>query len=88
MWGPSEFMATGNLKGYDRSADLSKIKVPVLFMCGEFDEAVPSTVKYLSGLVPGAKFEVVKNSAHLTSIDNPQENNRIINKFLKDSDKR
>ena len=51
-------------------------------MCGEFDVAVPSTVKYMTSLVPGAQFEVVKNSAQLTSIDNPAENNRIIKKFL------
>ena len=87
MWGPSEFNATGNLKDYDRTGQLPSIKVPVLFVCGEFDEAVPSTVKYFSGLVPGAKFEVVKNSAHLTSIDNPKENNRIIRNFLQQADK-
>ena len=87
MWGPSEFTATGNLKNYDRSAELNKIKVPVLFMCGEFDEALPATVKYFAGQVPGAKFEVVKNSAHLTTIDNPEENNRIIMKFLREADK-
>ncbi|MDB5221467.1 MAG: hypothetical protein JWN83_134 [Chitinophagaceae bacterium] len=87
MWGPSEFTATGNLKGYDRSPDLPKIKVPVLFICGEFDEAVPSTVKYLSTLVPEAKFEEVKNAAHLTQIDNPAENNRIIKNYLHQVDK-
>lgn len=86
MWGPSEFNATGNLKAYDRTAQLPSIKVPVLFICGEFDEAVPSTVKYFSGLVPDAKFEVVKNSAHLTSIDNPGENNRVIKNFLQQAD--
>lgn len=87
MWGPSEFSATGNLKDYDRTADLSKIKVPLLFICGEFDEAVPSTVKYFASLVPGAKFEVIKNSAHLTMIDKPDENNSIIRKFLQEADK-
>jgi proline iminopeptidase len=87
MWGPSEFTATGSLKGYDRTGDLAKIKVPVLFMSGEFDEAVPSTVKYLSTLVARSKFEVVKNSAHLTQIDNPRENNRIIKEYLQRLDK-
>lgn len=86
MWGPSEFTATGNLKNYDRTADLGKIKVPVLFMCGEFDEALPATVKYFAGQVSGAKFAVVKNSAHLTTIDNPEENNKIIRNFLQESD--
>ncbi len=87
MWGPSEFAATGNLKNYDRAPDLHKINVPVLFVCGEFDEAVPSTVKYFASLVPGAKFEMVKNAAHLTMIDQPEENNRIIRLFLQAADK-
>lgn len=87
MWGPSEFYGTGNLKDYDRTPQLPLIKVPVLFVCGQFDEATPGTVKYFASLVPGAKFAVVKNAAHLTSIDNPEENNRIIKNFLQQVDK-
>jgi proline iminopeptidase len=88
MWGPSEFNASGNLKNYDKTADLHTLKIPVLFICGEFDEAIPGTVKYYSSLVPDAKFEVVKNAAHLTMIDNPSENNRIIRRYLQQWEKR
>src|SRR5215831_9055582 len=44
MNGPSEFTVTGQLKNYDRTNRLSEIKVPVLFIAGEYDEALPSTV--------------------------------------------
>jgi proline iminopeptidase len=82
MWGPSEFTATGELKTYDRTNRLGEIKVPTLFTAGEFDEARPSTVKYYQSLVPGAKFEMIKGSGHLTMQDKPEENNKVIADFL------
>jgi proline iminopeptidase len=82
MWGPSEFTATGNLKNYDRTKDLNKIKVPVLFIAGEYDEARPSTVKYYQSLIKGAKFSLIKNAGHLTMQDNSEEDVKVISCFL------
>jgi len=82
MWGPSEFTATGNLKNYDRTKDLHKIKIPVLFIAGEYDEARPSTVKYYQSLVKGAKFSLIKNAGHLTMQDNGDEDVKVISGFL------
>jgi len=82
MWGPSEFTATGTLLDYDRIDKLSEIKVPVLFITGEYDEARPSTVKYYQSLVPNAKFVEISNSGHATLNDNPEEALFAIKKFL------
>jgi proline iminopeptidase len=82
MWGPSEFTSTGALKTFDRTNRLGEIKVPTLFIAGEFDEARPSTVKYYQSLVPGAKFEVIKGAAHLTMQDKPEETNKVVMDFL------
>lgn len=82
MWGPSEFKATGTLKNYNRVQDLHKITVPVLFICGEYDEARPATVKYYQSLLPGSQLIVIKNSAHVTMIDNTEDNNKVIEDFL------
>jgi len=82
MWGPSEFTATGSLKNYDRTNRLGEIKVPTLFIAGQFDEALPSTVKYYQSLVPGAKYEEIEGAAHLTMQDNPEENNKVIKNFI------
>ena len=82
MWGPSEFTATGTLATYDRTSRLGEIKVPTLFITGEFDEARPETVQYYQGLVPGAQFAVIEGAAHLTMQDNPEANNRVIRDFL------
>ncbi len=82
MWGPSEFTATGTLKSYDRTDRLDEIRIPVLFITGEFDEARPTTVKYFSTLAPKGKFAVVEDAAHATMHDNQEQNIALINEFL------
>jgi proline iminopeptidase len=84
MWGPSEFTPSGTLQDYDRLDDLKEVKVPTLYMCGEFDEAVPSTVKYYQSLTPGSKFVVIEDAAHLSMHDNPEQTLQELNKFLKE----
>ena len=87
MWGPSEFTATGNLLTYDRLKELATIKVPTLLTAGEFDEARPSSVRYYTSLIPGAKFKVIPQAAHSTMGDNPKENNRVLREYLQKIDK-
>jgi proline iminopeptidase len=87
MWGPSEFKATGNLKDYDRVSSLGNIKVPVLLICGEYDEARPNTVKYFQSLIPGSKLVIIKNSGHVTISDNTKDNNKAIAGFLNKLDR-
>ncbi|UAY51462.1 proline iminopeptidase-family hydrolase [Ferruginibacter albus] len=82
MWGPSEFTCTGNLKNYNRLADLHTIKVPTLLICGEHDEARPTTVRYYQSLIPNAQFIEIKNSGHSTMRDNPKDNIIAVEQFL------
>ena len=87
MDGPSEFTLTGNLKDYDATGKLGKIKIPTLFIGGEFDEARPSTVKYYASLVPNAKAEIIPDAGHLSMQDNPVLHNKVISEFLKSIEK-
>ena len=82
MWGKSEFSATGSLKDYDRTADLEKIKVPVLYTTGEFDAARPGTVKHYSVLTPNSQFVIIKSAGHLTMHDNVAAELAAITGFL------
>ena len=82
MGGQSEFSITGELRNYDRTNRLGEIKVPTLFIAGEFDEARPSTVKYYQSLVPGARFEMIKGAGHLTMQDKPEQSNKVVIDFL------
>lgn len=81
MWGPEEFVATGNLKDYDRTSAISKLKVPVLFTAGEYDAARPATVKYYQSLVPGSAFVEIKGAGHSTMTDKIDEDLKAIRQF-------
>ncbi len=70
MWGPSEFTSTGTLKNFDATGWLRAIRVPTLFISGEFDEASPPSTKKFSQLVKGAEFVVIPASGHVTHNDN------------------
>ncbi len=83
MWGPSEFHATGSLKSFDLTNELPKLKLPVLLVVGEFDEARPATAARYQKLIPGARFEVIPNAAHALWWDNREATLHVLSAFLK-----
>ncbi|AHM58793.1 proline-specific peptidase [Flammeovirgaceae bacterium 311] len=82
MWGPTEFTSTGTLKNFDRTDRLHELKLPVLFVAGQYDEARPETMYEFQKKVKGAKVEIIKDSGHLKIIDNPKEYLKAIRNFL------
>jgi pimeloyl-ACP methyl ester carboxylesterase len=67
----------------DTTEYLSKIKIPALVICGEHDALTPPAVmKPLAEKISGAEFIVIKNSGHMSPIENPEEVNKAIKKFL------
>lgn len=82
MWGPSEFLATGTLRDYDRIDRLAEIKIPTLFLVGEHDEARPETMREFQALVPGSVVKVIPGAAHMSNIDNPQAFNKAMEEFF------
>ena len=62
---------------------LSKIKIPALVICGENDALTPTSVmKAMAEKINGAKFVVIKNSGHMSPIENPEEVNKVLRDFL------
>ena len=82
MWGPSDFTVTGTLKGFDRTAQLRKLTMPVLFHCGEFDAARPETIREQAAMTPNSKVAIIQGAGHLTMIDAAEEANLAIREFL------
>jgi pimeloyl-ACP methyl ester carboxylesterase len=67
----------------DTTDYLSKIKTPALIICGEFDALTPPGVmKPLAEKINGAEFVVIKNSGHMSPIENPKEVNITLRDFL------
>lgn len=68
----------------DTTEYLSKIKIPALVICGENDVLTPPAVmKSLAEKIKAAEFVVIKNSGHMSPIENPKEVNEAIKIFLK-----
>jgi proline iminopeptidase len=69
MWGPTEFLCTGNLEGYDLTPRLDDIRVPTLFTCGRHDEATPEAMEDIRQLIPGAELLVFEESSHTAHLE-------------------
>ena len=83
MWGPSEFNAAGNLKGWDREAGIGKITVPTLITCGRHDEATPEMVAVMQRRIPGSELAIFGNSSHMAHMEEPEEFDRVVRDFLR-----
>jgi proline iminopeptidase len=73
---------TGSLKSFDRTSELASLTMPVLFHCGEFDEARPDTVREQAALTPNAEVAIIAGAGHLTMIDAPERATGAIRDFL------
>ncbi len=82
MWGNSEFSVSGSLKDFDLENQLSEITIPVLFTCGEFDEARPETCSFFADLMPGAQVFIMKGCAHMHHIEDESNYVRTVDSFL------
>ena len=86
MDGPSEFTITGTLRDYDGRDFLKELSVPVLYTCGEFDEALPRTVASFAEATPGAEMQIFANAAHCTAEDDSATYVPAIRAFLRRAD--
>jgi len=84
--GPNEFTVAGDMKGWDFTDDLPRLAVPVLYLTGAEDEARPDTVARFATLTPDSRMVVIRDAAHLTTLDNPKASNAAIAAFLDEVD--
>jgi proline-specific peptidase len=87
MWGATEFTATGSLREFDRSDRLGELRLPVLFMAGRNDEAVPATLESFRQRIPGARLAVLEQSAHSSYRTETAAYVRIVREFLDEVDR-
>jgi proline iminopeptidase len=69
MFGPSEFVVTGNQKNWDRWAELHRIKVKTLTIGARWDEMDPEDMKKMASLMPDARSVICPNGSHLCMWD-------------------
>lgn len=83
MWGPNEFVLSGQLKNCELAEQLGELKIPVLYTCGRNDEASPETIDYYASRTPNAQTRVFELSAHNPHLSESTEYLQTIREFLK-----
>jgi 3-oxoadipate enol-lactonase len=69
----------------DLTGDLPSIGAPTLVLAGADDPATPPEYgEQIARLIPGARFELVSNAAHLASVERPDLTTMAILRFLTD----
>jgi proline iminopeptidase len=82
MWGPSEFTLIGNLKDWERRADLGAIRVPTLITTGQYDEATLDCAQAIMEGIPGSQLLVFEGCSHTTMNEKPLEYVRAVRAFI------
>jgi L-proline amide hydrolase len=82
MNGPSEFHVIGTLKGWDITPRLGDVRVPVLVISGEHDEATPTVVQPLVDALPDARWELIEDASHSTHLEHPERFLSLVESFL------
>ena len=70
------------LKVLNFKRNLKKIKVRTQFIVGANDGPHPEEMKTMHDLVPGSKFKIIPNAAHLSNLEQPKEFNSLITGFI------
>ncbi len=81
MQGP-EWNVTGNLKGWDVTARLNELDLPVLVTSGRYDEMTPAVVEPLVDGIRGAQSVVFERSAHFAMVEEPDRYREVLEAFL------
>jgi proline iminopeptidase len=83
MWGAkSDFHIDGNLKGFDFTPDLRKLKIPALVIYGDHDMVSDATARESHEALPGSLLVEIPRSAHMTMVDQNAAFNDAVSRFL------
>ena len=71
------------IRPFDARFQLDRIKAGTLVVTGDHDNVVPRgcQMQLVRG-IPGARWELIKDSGHATPIDQPEAFNRVVLEFL------
>ena len=71
------------LAEWDVRGALGDVRAPTLVIAGADDPSTPpDTVEQISAEIPGARFEVIQQAAHISSVEQADVFNRLIEEHL------
>jgi len=83
MNGPNEFIITGSLKDWDRTARLGEITVPTLITVGRYDEIGPDCARALQRGIPGSELRLFEHSSHTAHLEETEAYLASVRDFLR-----
>lgn len=71
------------IRDADFTEDAKKIAIPVLCIAGQQDGSTPpELVKSLADLIPGARYEILEDAAHIPCVEAPAAHAALIRGFI------
>jgi proline iminopeptidase len=81
--GPNEFTVTGTMKGWERWADLPRIRTKTLVLGAKYDEMSPEDLRKMAESLPNARVWISEIGSHLAMYDDQIPYFRQLLTFLK-----
>jgi proline iminopeptidase len=82
MQGPNEFLYTGNLKNWNRIAEMRRMALPCLVIVGEFDELTPACALRMHQALPQSEIAVLRGCSHMPMYEDPETYFELLTGFL------
>ena len=82
MNGPNEFTIVGNIRYWDVTDQLHKIRVPTLVTGGKYDEVSPKVARGIHRGIKRSKLVIFANSSHLPMWEEREKFIMVARKFL------
>lgn len=82
MQGPNEFLYIGNLKDWNRLAEMADFRMPVLITTGQHDELTPACAMRMKLALKNAELHVFPNSSHMPFYEEPEAYSAVLLDFL------
>ncbi len=86
MVGPSEWIVTGALQGWDVRSRLGEIATPALVARGAYDMCTESIAATLLEGLPDARGAVFEESSHMPALEEPERYRAVVGAFLRESE--
>jgi proline iminopeptidase len=82
MNGPNEFTIIGNIRYWDVTHQLHKIRVPTLVTGGKYDEVSPRVARSIHKGIRRSKLVIFPNSSHLAMWEEREKFISVVRKYL------
>jgi proline-specific peptidase len=88
MVGPSEWIVTGALRGWDVRGRLGEIDVPALVARGAYDMCTEAVAATLLAGIPDAREAIFAESSHMPALEESERYLEVVGAFLRETEAR